>query len=103
VVDPSTAFAIANQRFSREAERQADAGALARLDAAGIPRAGFAAFFRRIQKDTDMVPAWLSTHPASKERIDLIGAGPPTKAAAPVLSSEEWQAIKNACTRRATK
>lgn len=100
MIDPSTAFALANQRFSRAAERAADAGALARLDAGRISRAGFAAFFRRIARDTDVLPAWLSTHPASADRLAAIGAGGAKGPLEPALSDAEWQAVKGACGNR---
>ena len=99
VIDPSTAFAIANERFSRADERSADAGALARLDRAGIGRAGLAAFFRRLQDKTDQVPAWLSTHPASQERAAAIAVGPST-AARPALDAEGWKALQAACAKK---
>lgn len=103
VLDPSTMFNVATRSFSRKDERSADEGALARLDRAGIPRAGFAAFFQRIAKQSDVIPAWLSTHPASAERIATISGGAPkvaTGAAQSALSASDWQAIKSACQGR---
>jgi predicted Zn-dependent protease len=100
IVDPGTAFAIANQRFSRADERAADAGALLRLDRARIDRAGFAAFFRRLQADSDNLPAWLSTHPASAERLQAIGTASPP-GATPALTDAAWTALRSACAERA--
>ena len=97
VLDPSTIFAVASQSFSRDDERSADRGALARLDGARISRQGFAAFFRRIQKETDVLPAWLSTHPASEERFAAIAVDGPLVPRSPALSNDEWKALKNAC------
>jgi beta-barrel assembly-enhancing protease len=99
VVDPGTAFAIANQRFSRDDERDADAGALQRLDRARIDRAGFAAFFRRLQADSADVPAWLSTHPASEERVQAIGTTR-VSGCSPALTDAAWIALRAACADR---
>lgn len=100
VVDPSTMFTLATQSFSRTDELAADAGALARLDAAGIGRGGFAAFFQRIRAQADVVPAWLTSHPATEERIAAIGNGPPA-ATNPALDASQWRALKDVCAGRA--
>jgi beta-barrel assembly-enhancing protease len=97
VLDPATLFSIANQSFSRTDERSADAGALARLDAAGISREGFAAFFQRIQAETDALPAWLTSHPASRERLARIQSGPALAKPERALSEPEWNTLKAAC------
>jgi beta-barrel assembly-enhancing protease len=99
IVDPGTAFAIANQRFPRADERAADAGALDRLDRARIGRAGFAAFFRRLQADSDNLPAWLSTHPASAERLQTIGTAS-APGVTPALTDAAWSALRAACADR---
>lgn len=100
VLDPSTMFAIASQSFSRTDERSADQGALARLDAAGISRQGFGAFFKRVQKDLDLMPAWLTSHPATQERLLAIETGAPTAATRPALTAAQWQALQQACGNR---
>lgn len=97
VLDPATLFSIANQSFSRTDERSADAGALVRLDAAGISREGFAAFFQRIEADTDALPAWLTSHPASRERLAQIRNGPALAKPERALAESEWDALKAAC------
>lgn len=103
VVDPSTAFTIANQSFSRADERSADSGALVRLDGANISRDGFGAFFRRIEKKTDVLPPWLSTHPASKDRLASIAEGAPGRPTTPALTAAQWSALKAACADGATR
>jgi predicted Zn-dependent protease len=97
VLDPATLFSIANQSFSRTDERSADAGALARLDAAGISREGFAAFFQRSQAETDALPAWLTSHPASGERLARIQNGPALAKPERALAEPEWNTLKAAC------
>jgi Zn-dependent protease with chaperone function len=97
VLDPSTLFTIANQRFSRDDEASADAGAVARLDAGAISRDGFGAFFKRVQEETDAVPAWLSSHPATKDRLAAIAKGAPTAGARPALTPDAWKTLKQIC------
>jgi len=71
VIDPTTAYRIANLEFSRSDEQEADAGAVHRLHRAGITHKGLVKFFERIQKDQEGGdgPEWLSTHPATASRI----------------------------------
>ena len=99
VVDPKTALDIATLRFSRDDERDADRGALRRLNAAGISRVGFGRFFDRMREKTDAIPAWLSNHPASAERSAAIAAAPSATSSAttPALGAADWQALRDAC------
>lgn len=99
VVDPSTAFQIANLRFSRGDEESADNGAVAMLDAAQIPRDGMVRFFDRLKSKSDVVPEWLSTHPSSARRAHDLAAptGVKQSAGLTVLSDESWEALKHAC------
>lgn len=104
VIDPRTALDVASLRFSRDDERDADEGALARLDAAHISREGFGAFFDRMRGKTDLVPAWLSSHPASAERIATIRGAADARAAdrstSPALSRDDWVALKGGCEKK---
>ena len=85
--------------YSRDLEREADDGALALLDKAGISAAPFAGFFERLQAEHaagSHVPSWLATHPATEERIEHIRAA--AKAGGtPALSAEEWAALRQIC------
>ena len=57
-------------KFSRDAEREADADGLKRLVAAGIDPNGMLTFFAKLATtDGKAPPALLSTHPASAERL----------------------------------
>jgi Zn-dependent protease with chaperone function len=98
VVDPKTAMDVANLRFSRDAEREADRGARARLDAARISVTGLRQFFERMRAKTDQVPAWLSNHPSSAERAAAIGDEVGAVARTPALSAEDWAALRAGCT-----
>ena len=99
VVDPSTAFQIANLRFSRGDEESADQGAVAMLDAALVPRDGMVRFFERLKSKSDVIPEWLSTHPSSARRAQDLSApkGGGERPRPEVLADSDWQAIKHAC------
>jgi Zn-dependent protease with chaperone function len=98
VIDPSTAYHIANLEFSREDEALADAGAVQRLRAAHIRHAGLAAFFERITKRYgDSVPKWLSTHPSNADRIAKLRAAPEALDVQPALSQEAFALLQRGC------
>lgn len=60
-------------RFSRDAEREADANGLQRLLAARISPHGMLRFYERLTAEQRPTPpALLSTHPASGERLDWL-------------------------------
>jgi predicted Zn-dependent protease len=103
VIDPKTAMDIANLRFSRDDEREADLGARDRLDAAGISRAGFRQFFDRLKDKTDKVPPWLSNHPASAERAVTMGQDVGAVVRTPAASAEDWAALRAGCGTEAAK
>lgn len=99
VIDPTTAYRIANLEFSRSDELEADAGAVLRLHRAGITHKGLIKFFDKIRSDADGGdgPEWLSTHPATESRIaklkDLRDVAKPVR----VLDDEQLAALKHAC------
>ncbi len=68
-----TATRLTELRFSRDAEREADANGLQRLVAARISPEGMVRFYERLaaEKRTSP-PAILSTHPASGERLEWL-------------------------------
>jgi beta-barrel assembly-enhancing protease len=98
-VDPATVMEIAALGFSRDAERDADSGALRRLEHAEISSRGFATFFGRLEKASGgvEVPEWLSSHPASAVRQQAAMKAANEMPHAAPLTHEEWQALKNAC------
>ena len=64
--------------FSRDAEREADRIGFQIMGAAGFDTTGMVAFFQRLQTATrnysDLVPAYLQSHPLTSERIADIQA-----------------------------
>jgi hypothetical protein len=97
LLDPTTAFEIANLRHSRDDEAQADSGAMLRLDSASVSRQGLVDFFERIRADTEMLPEWLSSHPASERRARELGARSPSAETRPALAAEAFDALQRAC------
>jgi predicted Zn-dependent protease len=107
-------------RYSRAAEREADAHAVRILKNAGVSPKGFGDFFERIDplvrlakgkdkdkegaKETDRVMRTLqilSTHPLTDERIKMVRSQPdyPTT---PALSDDDWRALREMCGRGAS-
>ena len=88
--------------FTRPAEHEADADAKRVLSAAGIGSQGLAEFFDRLAANekaarNTAVFRLIATHPDSAERARLFRDG--SRTADPVLTAEEWQAIKTMCKR----
>ncbi len=98
VLDPSTAFEIANLRHSRADEAEADQGAARLLDEAGVSRQGLIDFFERIKADTDALPEWLSNHPTSAGRAaELSTRGAASSSHSAALPAEGFEALRAAC------
>lgn len=69
----NAATRLTELRFSRDAEREADANGLQRLVAARISPEGMVRFYERLASEKLATPpALLSTHPASGERLDWL-------------------------------
>lgn len=88
--------------YTREAETDADAFAIALLNEAGISTDGMASFFDQIMQMSADIPEYLSTHPQSAGRKERAEANAARQTAAgqgttPVLSDAEWQALQAIC------
>lgn len=109
---------LAQLGYTRSAEREADETALKLLREAGISQQGLQGFFRRMLKDegaydNDKKPAepaeektskrlsqaldMLSTHPPTRERVELI-RNSPNYPVSPALTPSEWAALRSICT-----
>jgi Zn-dependent protease with chaperone function len=97
-------------RYSRDAEREADAYARATMAKANIDPMGLRTFFEKIMKtEGGTVPAAkesstldkignvFSTHPGTEERIKEITPLPAGQIPAQVMSPEQWKALKSIC------
>ncbi|HEY4372610.1 MAG TPA: M48 family metallopeptidase [Burkholderiales bacterium] len=80
---------LADLKFSRDDESQADRDGLAALVKAGIRPQGMRDFFRKMAAGEGKLPGWLSTHPGSSERYAALDSAiaklPASTGAAPVL------------------
>ena len=107
-------------RYTRLAEREADAHAIRTLKNAGISPKGFGDFFERLEPKTANPPAKsdeekkaeekkkvslgsriftseiLRTHPATGDRLALVRAQP-AYASTPSLSDDDWRALREMC------
>jgi len=107
-------------RYTRVAEREADAHAMRLLKNAGISTKGFGDFFERLEpklsnpvakteddkKDENkkkvslgsriFASEILRSHPLTADRLALVRAQP-TYAATPALSDEDWRALREMC------
>src|SRR6185436_4880867 len=92
-------------RYTRIAEREADAHALRMLKGAGISAKGFGDFFERLEsnkpgeeagKSASELEMILRTHPPTAERIAVVRAQP-AYPATPALSADDWRALREAC------
>ena len=91
---------LVNTGYSRDAERDADAFALARLEAAGIGTQGLADFFARLREREKVgdgpLARMLSTHPATDERLAHIRRAE-RRTFRPAMSEEDWTDARKAC------
>jgi Zn-dependent protease with chaperone function len=87
-------------KFSRDAEREADARGLARLVEARIDPQGLPRFFTKLEKTEGAaasLPAVLSTHPATRERLEALGAAIGQLGAVPVEPiAVAWDGVREA-------
>lgn len=95
---------LALLRYSRDHEEEADLDGYRMLVTAGIDPRGLIEFFRTLEKEhagSGALPAYLSTHPTPLDRVARLEALPrPSFAPAPLLTEEQWQAIKGICADR---
>jgi Zn-dependent protease with chaperone function len=84
---------IASNLGSQKIERDADSRAAALLKAKRISHSGMRTFFEGVDK-TDIIPALLSTHPQSPDRIKIFNSNDPGE---PVISPEAWELLRKGC------
>ena len=113
-----TVFNLAAMGYSRDAEREADEYARERMAESDISPLGAAAFFERLgreagdeedgdgegeadteeESDTaDAIIGWVSSHPDPRERARAYRAAAKGKTFTPVLTDEEFAALKSMC------
>jgi predicted Zn-dependent protease len=87
--------ALAQLKFSRGQEYEADSEGLARLQKAAVDPGGLAAFFDRL-KGASGVTELLSDHPSSESRAKLAELYP-VEHPRPILTEGQWQALRRIC------
>ncbi|MEM0930627.1 MAG: M48 family metallopeptidase [Pseudomonadota bacterium] len=88
--------------YSRQQERRADDLAYDILEDRGMDPAalgrGLAALTEALESDDDLsVPEWMSTHPATDQRIARATERADPQTAPMPLTDEEWQEVVSAC------
>ena len=96
-----TMFGLAAMGYSRDAEREADEYSRERMAESKVSPLGAARFFERLggdgdDDDEDLV-GWVSSHPDPAERAKAYRAAARGKTFEPVLTDEEFRALKSMC------
>jgi Zn-dependent protease with chaperone function len=99
---------LIDSAYSREAETAADDYAGSTMTALGRPAHAMALLLKRIEADKDedeakgegnesRIPAFLSTHPVTDQRLKALEKQVPSRQGEPLLTQEEWRALKEIC------
>ena len=88
-------------RYNRIFEREADEIATQILYNAGIDNRSFMKFFIRLRSEEkvkdEKILSYISTHPATSERIEAIEKAKNVSISVPILTNDEWKSLKNIC------
>ena len=97
-----SARVLAELRYSRNDEEEADREGFRMLVAAGVNPEGMATFFETLTKEPTggmRLPQYLSTHPTAETRIErlrsLLPSSPPARAR--LLPRLDWRAVRDLC------
>jgi predicted Zn-dependent protease len=95
---------LVDSAYSREAEAAADDFAGRAMVALGRPAHPMALLLKRIEGDEegdegnkDKLPAFLSTHPVTDQRLKALEKLVPSQQGEPLLTQGEWRALKEIC------
>jgi Zn-dependent protease with chaperone function len=96
---------LVDSAYSREAEAAADDFAGHIMMALGRPAYPMALLLKRIEGTADSdddgnennLPAFLSTHPVTDQRLKALEKQVPSRPGEPLLGQEEWRALKEIC------
>jgi peptidase M48-like protein len=102
LVDPKTAYETATLKYSREAEAEADDGALRMLTERRISSHGLVDFLKRNGKLATKGMTWLSSHPSSEDRISRFSRQKLEGPASPALDAGAMYELRKACDRART-
>ncbi|SCY90694.1 M48 family metallopeptidase [Microvirga guangxiensis] len=99
---------LVDSAYSRDAEAAADDFAGRTMVALARPAYPMALLLKRIEKDEDdeggegernkrAIPAFLSTHPITDQRLKALEKQVPSQPGEPLLSQGQWRALKEIC------
>ncbi len=88
---------VLNASYSREAEAAADRYGVALMNTVGGDARALGAFLTRVSGATHPGVKILLDHPETKERVAAIDAAASKSSPRPLLSAEEWSALKRIC------
>jgi predicted Zn-dependent protease len=93
---------LAELRYSRQDEEEADREGYRMLSAAGVDPAGMMRFFETLQKKAGKaptLPSYLSTHPSTEGRIERLRSLGATArpAASRLLPNLDWRNVRDIC------
>ena len=91
---------LVNASNTRDAEREADRFAVERMAAANASSAEMAKFFARMRKDVGdggLFGGYMASHPSFSEREAMLTAASIGEGAEPILSKDEWEALRQIC------
>jgi len=99
---------LVDSAYSRDAESAADEIAGKTMVSLGRPAHPMALLLKRIEADKDDdgkkgegnergIPAFLSTHPVTDQRLKALEKQVPSQPGEPLLTEEQWRALKEIC------
>jgi len=88
---------LVESAYSREAEATADAFASRTMLALGRSPKPLGLLLKRIEGNERKLPAFLSTHPVTDQRLKAFEQEVPVHTGEPILKEEEWRALKEIC------
>jgi predicted Zn-dependent protease len=88
---------LIDNAHSREAETAADDFSAKAMLALGRSPGPMGLLLKRIEGNETKLPAFLSTHPVTDQRLKALEKQVPSQAGGPLLDDEEWRALKEIC------
>jgi Zn-dependent protease with chaperone function len=88
---------LIDSRYSRQAEAAADNFAADLMLKLGRPPAALGAILNRLGAGIGSALAFISSHPVTAERMQLLEARDRPATGTPLLDAAEWQALKRIC------
>jgi Zn-dependent protease with chaperone function len=88
---------LIDNAHSREAEMAADDFSAKAMLASGRSPGPMGLLLKRIEGNERKLPAFLSTHPVTDQRLQALQKQVPSRPGAPLLDDEEWRALKEIC------